>query len=54
MIVRGVYAMALVRFLGPEQYGLFAYALGWYMAFVPFTSLGLVATSFSTTANFWK
>ena len=43
MIVRAVYAIALARFLGAEQYGLYNYALGWYLAFIPFTSLGLWA-----------
>lgn len=43
IIVRTVYAIALARFLGAEQYGLYNYALGWYLAFMPFTSLGLWA-----------
>ena len=43
LLVRGIYAIALARYLGPEQYGLFNYALGWYLAFMPFSSLGLWA-----------
>lgn len=43
MIVRVVYAIALARYLGAENYGLYFYALSWYIVFLPFTSLGLWA-----------
>ena len=41
--VRIVYVIVLARILGPEVYGLFAYAQSWYMAFLPVTMLGLGA-----------
>jgi len=39
--VRGIYAIILARFLGPEIYGLFNYGLSWYLAFLPISVLGL-------------
>ncbi len=41
--VRVVYVIVLARYLGPEVYGLFAYAQSWYMAFLPVTMFGLGA-----------
>ncbi len=41
--VRIVYVIVIARFLGPEVYGLFAYAQSWYMAFLPVTMFGLGA-----------
>lgn len=41
VLVRGIYAIILARFLGPELYGLFNYGLGWYLVFLPFTVLGI-------------
>ena len=40
-IVRGIYAFALAKLLGPSDYGLFNYCLSWYIAFLSFTNLGL-------------
>jgi O-antigen/teichoic acid export membrane protein len=43
MVLRGIYAITLARLLGPEQYGLYFYALSWYIVLLPLTSLGLWA-----------
>jgi len=57
IIVRGLYAIALARFLGAEDYGLYSYALAWYLAFMPFTSLGLwavVSRDYGQSESFGK
>jgi O-antigen/teichoic acid export membrane protein len=40
-VLRGVYAILLARYLGPETYGLFNYGLSWYLAFLPLTFWGM-------------
>ncbi len=41
MAARGVYAIVLARWLGPEIYGLYNYGLSWYLAFMPFAYWGI-------------
>jgi O-antigen/teichoic acid export membrane protein len=41
--VRFVYVIALTHYLGPELYGLLNYGMSWYLAFLPFTILGMGA-----------
>lgn len=41
MLLRAVYAIALASYLGPETYGLFNYAMSWYLAFLPLTFWGM-------------
>ena len=41
IISRGIYAIVLARTLGPEIYGLFNYAMSWYLVFLPLVVLGL-------------
>lgn len=38
--LRLAYALVLARLLGPADYGLFVYALSWYVLFIPLTNLG--------------
>ena len=38
---RAAYALVIAGLLGPELYGLFNYALSWYLLFVPLAILGL-------------
>jgi PST family polysaccharide transporter len=40
---RGVYVVVLARALGPEDFGIFNYALAWYLLFISLTYLGLDA-----------
>lgn len=40
ILVRMLYVVILARMLGPTGYGMFAYALSWYVLFMPLTSLG--------------
>ncbi len=40
---RGVYVVVLARALGPESFGIFNYALAWYLLFISLTYLGLDA-----------
>jgi O-antigen/teichoic acid export membrane protein len=42
-LARGIYAVVLAVFLGPELYGLFNYGLSWYLVFLPLGFLGLDA-----------
>jgi O-antigen/teichoic acid export membrane protein len=39
--IRFFYAVVVARKLGPELYGLFTYCMSWYLAFLPFTGLGI-------------
>ena len=39
--LRAIYLVAIARILGADIYGLLAYGQTWYMAFLPFTTLGL-------------
>jgi O-antigen/teichoic acid export membrane protein len=43
MLARGVYVVVLARALGPESFGVFNYALAWYLLFISLTYLGLDA-----------
>jgi O-antigen/teichoic acid export membrane protein len=43
MLARGVYVVVLARALGPEDFGVFNYALAWYLLFISLTYLGLDA-----------
>ncbi|MBU3005737.1 oligosaccharide flippase family protein [Paraglaciecola arctica] len=38
---RAIYLVLIARILGADLYGLLAYGQTWYMAFLPFTTLGL-------------
>ena len=38
--LRLVYVLVLARVLGAAEYGLYVYALSWYMLFMPFSNLG--------------
>jgi O-antigen/teichoic acid export membrane protein len=40
MVLRLVYVLALARMLGAPDYGLYVYALSWYVIFMPLTNLG--------------
>ncbi len=40
-VSKALYAVALARLLGPEQYGVLSYLLAWYLTFVPLGTLGL-------------
>ncbi len=42
-ILRSLYIVLLIRYLGPELYGVFQYAQNWYVAFTPLTLFGLGA-----------
>lgn len=42
-VARAVYAVVVARLLGPELYGLFAYGLAWYGAFLAIANLYLEA-----------
>ncbi len=42
-LFRGVYVVVLARALGPESFGVFNYALAWYLLFISVTYLGLDA-----------
>ena len=42
-LARGVYVVLLARALGPEDFGIFNYALAWYLLFISLTYLGLDA-----------
>jgi O-antigen/teichoic acid export membrane protein len=41
MAIRLCYVILLARWLGPKQYGIFNYAMSWYMVLLPFSGLGL-------------
>ena len=41
LVARGIYSIALARFLGPEIYGLYNYGLSWYLAFMPIAFWGI-------------
>jgi len=40
-LARGIYVVIVARVLGPEQFGVFNYALAWYLLFISLTYLGL-------------
>lgn len=40
LLLRLVYVLALARLLGGAAYGLYVYALSWYVLFMPLTNLG--------------
>lgn len=40
-VIRFGYVVLLTRLLGPDLYGLLAYGISWYLAFLPLTALGL-------------
>lgn len=41
IVIRLCYVVFLARWLGPELYGLFNYAMSWYMVMLPLAGLGL-------------
>jgi len=41
ILIRLCYVVFLARWLGPELYGLFNYAMSWYMVILPLSGLGL-------------
>ncbi len=42
-ILRGFYIVLLVRYLGPELYGVFQYVQNWFVTFTPLTLFGIGA-----------
>ncbi|MCB1787857.1 MAG: oligosaccharide flippase family protein [Gammaproteobacteria bacterium] len=41
VVARAVYVVIVAKHLGPESYGLYSYALAWYLLFVPISALGM-------------
>ena len=42
-ILRSLYIILLIRYLGPELYGIFQYVQNWYVTFTPLTLFGIGA-----------
>tara|TARA_R110000868_G_scaffold393470_1_gene664496 strand:- start:165 stop:1595 length:1431 start_codon:yes stop_codon:yes gene_type:complete len=42
-LLRGFYIVLLIRYLGPELYGIFQYVQNWYVTFTPLTLFGIGA-----------
>lgn len=42
-ILRGLYIVLLIRYLGPELYGIFQYVQNWFVTFAPLTLFGIGA-----------
>ncbi len=42
-VLRGLYIVLLVRYLGPELYGVFQYVQNWFVTFTPLTLFGIGA-----------